>query len=133
MFRTIMVAAMALSATTLRVGPRSPNLRFTAHYDGRGAEGIDDIWRGTLDRPDAGVIQIRIETTPSGISHGFVFVSHDSLSRSFGATVTGRIDGATAHLTGPIDVGKTAGATIDLTMHAGHGTIRVERLTASVY
>lgn len=126
MFRTSRRLIITLAIAAMSLGNRSStaNLAFTAHYDGRGAEGLDDIWRGTLDQPDAGVIEIRVETVTDGPAHGFVFVSHDILARSFGATVTGSVEGQTMHLTGPIDVGQGSGATIDLTMHLGHGTIR---------
>lgn len=121
------LATVALAATSLGFAPRPTGMAFTSHYDGRGAEGLDDIYRGTLDRPGAGVIAVRIEPGPQGTARGFVFVSRDTLARSFGATVTGTVDGDAIHLTGPIDVGHTPGATIDLAMRAGQGTIRVDR------
>ncbi|HZS57897.1 MAG TPA: hypothetical protein VFA43_01415 [Gemmatimonadaceae bacterium] len=122
----LILAAVAFAATSFGASP-SANVAFTSHYDGRGAEGLDDIWRGTLDRPDAGAIEIRIEPGARGAARGFVFVSRDTLAGSFGATVTGSVDGEAVHLTGPIDVGRTSGAMIDLTMHRGHGTLRVDR------
>jgi hypothetical protein len=128
MFRTLLATAAIVAAS---LSARPSHLGFTAHPDGRGAEGLDDIWRGALDRPDAGVIEIRVETAPTGLAHGFVFVSHDSLARSFGATVTGRVDGTSVHLTGPIDVGSASGSMIDLTMRAGHGSIRYLEKVAS--
>jgi hypothetical protein len=117
--------------------PTTPpaNIGFTTHYDGRGAEGIDDIWRGTLDAPDRGAITIRIEHPSSspiaGIVRALVFVSSDDVARSFGAEVTGSItETGTASLSGTVDVGAAPGAAIDLTMRVDdqrfghHGTIR---------
>jgi|SRR5579862_4609969 len=128
MFRTAVLATMILAATS---SPRAATMAFTSHYEGRGAEGLDDIWRGTLDRPGAGVIVIRVETGVQGTVRGFVFVSRDTLARSFGATVTGRIEGDALHLSGPIDVGPASGMMIDLTMRGGRGTIRARRELAS--
>lgn len=135
-------AALVALLSALLVGlrrptPRTTNLGFTVHLDGRGAEGIDDIWRGVLDAPNAGVIAIRLEhKSPSpaalpetaGMVHAIVFVSYDNVARSFGADVSGRIsETGTAHLSGAIDVGAARGATIDVTMHLNakgcHGTI----------
>jgi hypothetical protein len=116
-----------------RLTPHATNVKFTAHLDGRGAENLDDIWRGVLDSPDSGVIAIRIEHTSP--LHAFVFVSHDHLDRSFGAEVRGSMTDADAvHLTGTIDVGAASGAAIDVTMHRNggasqyRGTIRMSPL-----
>jgi hypothetical protein len=108
-------ALVALSSAGL-VGLRRPTLRptnldFTVHYDGRGAENLDDIWRGELDDPEAGRIAIRIERPAPGPMHAFVFVSHDNVARSFGAEVRGdTTDSGTVHLRGTIDVGTATGA-----------------------
>jgi hypothetical protein len=103
----------------------STKLDFRAQYDGRGAEGVDDIWRGTLETPDAGVVEVRMErrSTPGGV-HALVFVSHDSLARSFGADVTGRqTDDSTVQLEGHIDVGRASGKAVEVTLRGTHGTI----------
>src|SRR5579872_850169 len=131
MLRAVVLATIAMAATGLGAGSGAPGMAFTSHYEGRGAEGLDDIWRGTLDRPGAGVIAIRVETDRNGTARGFVFVSRDTLERSFGATVTGHVEGETIHLSGPIDVGPASGTMIDLTMRAGRGTIRARREVAS--
>jgi hypothetical protein len=124
------ILSVAMLALLLVARPaRSAKLDFTAHYDGRGAEGTDDIWRGTLDTPGAGVVVMRIERRPiSGNVHALVFVSHDSLARSFGADVTGRqTDDSTVQLKGHIDVGRASGTAIEVTMHGHHGTITLVR------
>ena len=141
-------AALVALLSALLVGlrrptPRTTNLGFTVHLDGRGAEGVDDIWRGVLDGPNAGVIAIRLEhTSPSpaalpetaGPVHAIVFVSYDNVARSFGADMSGRISKAgTAHLTGTIDAGAASGSPIDVTMHLNvkgcHGTIGFSRVS----
>ena len=118
--------SLAASAVLLSAPSAPAKLDFTGHYDGRGAEGIDDIWRGTLDTRDAGVVVFRIEchaTSPD--LHALVFVSRDSLARSFGADVTGRrSDDSTMHFTGTIDVGHASRTAVDVFLHEHHGTIR---------
>jgi hypothetical protein len=120
------IVSVAMFVLLLMARPaRSAKLDFTARYDGRGAEGIDDIWRGTLDTPDAGVVVIRVERrSTSAPVHALVFVSHDSLARSFGADVTGRqTDDSTVQLKGHIDVGRASGTAVEVTMRGTHGTI----------
>jgi hypothetical protein len=117
--------------------PAAPaRLTFTGHYDGRGAEGIDEIWRGALDAPEAGVIVVRLDRRLPSEVRGFVFVSHDNVARSFGADLAGGVDGSGAvHLIGVIDVGAAAGSTIDVAMRLDgqrlpcRGTIRFRPLT----
>jgi hypothetical protein len=117
------LAILALLLTARRAP--SAKLDFTARYDGRGAEGIDNVWRGTLNTPDAGVVTMRIErgSTPTDV-HALVFVSRDSLARSFGADMTGRqTDDSTFQLRGHIDVGRAFGTAVEVTMHGHRGTI----------
>lgn len=73
----------------------------------------------------------------AGPIHAEVFVSHDDLGKSFGADVTGSIDGAgLLHLTGTVDVGPAAGTPVDVTARLdprrlnGHGLIRFLSMTA---
>lgn len=138
MIKTILGTVLSvalLSAPFERTG-------FTIHEDGRGAEGVDDVWRGRLDAPDAGVITIRVEhlvpapaggPATAGPVHALVFVSCDDDARSFGADVTGTMTATGAmHLTGTVDVGPASGSTVDVTVHVhrhrldGHGTIRLK-------
>jgi len=121
---TILSLGALVLLLTVRRAPAT-KLDFTAQYDGRGAEGIDDIWRGTLHTPDAGVVEVRMERRPvTGDVHALVFVSHDSLSRSFGADVTGRqTDDSTVQLEGHIDVGRASGKAVEVTLRGTHGTI----------
>jgi hypothetical protein len=121
------------------------NVEFSVAFDGVGAEGIDDLWRGSLQNPSAGMITIRVEhLAPEshqpmtvGPIHAEVFVSRDDLTQSFGADVTGSIDSAgVLHLTGTVDVGPAAGTPVDVTAQLdprrlnGHGLIRFLSLTA---
>ena len=128
-----------------RVTTHPNNVAFSLHFDGLGAEGVDDLWRGSLGNPDGGMITIRVEhlASPlhnpltSGPIHAEVFVSHDDLTRSFGADVTGSIDSTGfVHMSGLIDVGPAAGtpvtveAQLDPHRFDGHGIIRFLSMTA---
>jgi len=130
--------------TTPLVGPHRPTTRsnpleFTARRDGGDASGVDGMWRGTVRRPGGGVIMLRVEHRarpavfgPANAAplHALVFVSHDDMASTFAAEVTGSLndDGAT-RLTGTVNVGATAGSTIDLVLrlsadgHLCQGTI----------
>lgn len=122
-----------------RLTTRPASVDFAVHFDGIGAEGVDDLWRGSLGKPDGGMITIRVEhlsgyphqPMTAGPIHAEVFVSHDDLGQSFGADVTGTIDSAgLMHMTGTIDVGPDAGtpvavvAILDPNRLDGHGLIR---------
>lgn len=136
MIKTLL--ATALSAALLTAPFQHTG--FTIHDDGRGAEGVDDVWRGALDAPDAGVITIRVEhlvptpaggPTTTGPVHALVFVSCDDGARSFGADMTGTVTATGAmRLTGTVDVGPASGSTVDVIIRLhrhrldGHGTIR---------
>jgi len=128
-----------------RITTSPANVAFTVHFDGIGAEGIDDLWRGSLGHPDAGMITIRVEhlsgalhkpMTPGPI-RAEVFVSHENLAKSLGADVTGSIDSTgLLRLTGTVDIGRTAGtpiaviAELDPQRLDGHGLIRFLPMTA---
>ena len=128
-----------------RITTHLNNVAFTLHFDGIGAEGVDDLWRGSLGKPDAGMVTIRVEhlaNTPhqpltAGPIHAEVFVSTEDLARSFGADVTGSIDSTgLLHMTGTVDVGPAAGtpvtveAQLDPRRFDGHGIIRFLSMTA---
>jgi hypothetical protein len=118
---------------------RPKPFEFTARRDGSDASGVDGMWRGTCRHPDAGSVMLRVEhraqpavNGPANAAplHALVFVSHDDMARSFAAEVTGSVDndGAT-RLTGTVNVGASAGSTVDLVLrlsadqHLVEGTI----------
>jgi hypothetical protein len=117
---------------------RPKPFEFTARRDGNDAS-VDGMWRGTVRRPDAGSVMLRVEhraqpavNGPANAAplHALVFVSHDDMARSFAAEVAGSVDndGAT-RLTGTVNVGAAAGSTVDLVLrlsadrHLVEGTI----------
>ena len=133
---TCSAIGVALLITSL-AGPH--RLEFTARRDGGDASGVDGMWRGTVRRPGAGGVMLRVEhrarlavNGPANAAplHALLFVSHDDMARSFAAEVTGSVDndGAT-RLTGTVNVGAAAGSTVDLVLrlsadrHLVEGTI----------
>jgi hypothetical protein len=133
---TLLTTPLAgLHSSTTRPKP----FAFTARRDGSDAGGVDGMWRGSVRRPDAGSVLLRVEhraqpavngSANAAPLHALVLVSHDDMARSFAAEVTGSVDndGAT-HLTGTVNVGATAGSTVDLVLrlsadrHLVEGTI----------
>ena len=128
-----------------RITTHPTNIAFTMHFDGIGAEGVDDLWRGALGTPDSGMITIRVEhltgqahqPLTSGPIHAEVFVSNEDLAKSFGADVTGSIDKeGFLHMSGLVDIGPAAGtpvtveAQLDPKRFGGHGIIRFLSMTA---
>jgi len=121
------------------------HVEFSVAFDGIGAEGIDDLWRGSLKNPGTGMITIRVEhlapeshqPMTAGPIRAEVFVSQDDVTKSFGADVAGSIDSdGVLHLTGTVDVGPAAGTPVDVTAQLdprrlnGHGLIRFLSMTA---
>ncbi|HSY84694.1 MAG TPA: hypothetical protein VK807_23215 [Gemmatimonadaceae bacterium] len=134
---------VALLATPLaglqRSTTRPKPLEFSARRDGSEAGGVDGMWRGTIRRPDAGSVMLRVEhraqpavngPAKAAPLHALVLVSYDDKARSFAAEVTGSVDddGAT-RLTGTVNVGAVAGSTVDVVLrlsadrHLVEGTI----------
>jgi hypothetical protein len=111
-----------LHRSTTRPNP----LEFTARRDGSDAGGVDGMWRGTVRRPGAGSVMLRVEhraqpaingPAKAAPLHALVFVSHDDMARSFAAEVTGSVDNAGAtRLTGTVNVGAAAGSTVALVL-----------------
>ena len=65
------------------------------------------MWRGTVRRPGAGSVMLRVEhraqpavSGPANAAplHALLFVSHDDMARSFAAEVTGSVAGSPVDL-----------------------------------
>jgi hypothetical protein len=121
--------------------PERLELGFSLHFEGVGAEGIDDIWRGQLAGPTGGEVMIRLEllapasesARPSWPVHAIVFVAADDAARSFVAELDGTIDwrSGAMRLSGVVTDGWMAGspigetAQIDPAQLDGAGTLRI--------
>jgi hypothetical protein len=121
--------------------PERLELGFSLHFDGVGAEGIDDIWRGQLAGPTGGEVMIRLallapvseSARPSWPVHAIVFVAADDAARSFVAELDGTIDwrSGAMRLSGVVTDGWMAGSPIGETAQInpaeldGDGTLRI--------
>jgi hypothetical protein len=121
--------------------PGGLELGFTLQFEGVGAEGIDDIWRGKLAGPVAGEVMIRLEVLapasdparPRWPVHAIVFVAADDAARSFVAELDGTVDwkSGAMRLSGVVTGGWMAGspigetAQIDPAQLDGNGTLRI--------
>jgi len=121
--------------------PERVELGFSLDYEGVGAEGIDEIWRGKLAGETRGEVVIRLEllapasesARPSWPVHAIVFVAADDVARSFVAELDGTIDwrSGAMRLSGVVTDGWMAGspirqtAWIDPSQLDGDGTLRI--------
>lgn len=121
--------------------PERVELRCFLDFEGVGAEGIDDIWRGQLAGPVGGEVIIRLEllapasesARPSWPVHAIVFVAADDAARSFVAELDGTIDwkSGAMRLSGVVTDGWMAGSPIGETARIdpagldGYGTLRI--------
>jgi len=121
--------------------PERLELGFSVGFEGVGAEGIDEIWRGHLAGPLAGEVMIRLELlTPASESarpwwpvHAIVFVAADDAARSFVADLDGTIDwkSGAMRLSGIVTDGWMAGSPIGGTAQInpaqldGDGTLHI--------
>ena len=121
--------------------PERLELEFLLDFEGVGAEGIDDIWRGQLAGPVGGEVIIRLEllapasesARPSWPVHAIVFVAADDAARSFVAELDGTIDwkSGAMRLSGVVTDGWMAGSPIAETARInpaqldGDGTLRI--------
>jgi hypothetical protein len=152
---TLAIAAVALALTAFRYTPPAPDapaaerveLRYTARFDGVGAEGVDNVWVGELSGSTPGEITIRVEHLGAEADRAravwpvrvLTFVAADDAARSFAADLDGVLDWTTGtmQVSGTIDVGWRAGAPVEQTFHLdrvqydGRGALRVGALTAA--
>jgi hypothetical protein len=121
--------------------PGRLELGFSLRFEGVGAEGIDDIWRGKLAGPVPGEVMIRLEVLAPASEpargiwpvHAIVFVAADDAARSFVAELDGTVDwkSGAMRLSGVVTSGWMAGspiaetAQIDPAQLDGDGTLRI--------
>lgn len=132
--RILSVLAMLLSVPVAAQTPGTFN--FTAQHEGRATDHVAGTWSGRLSQPDGGVIAIRLERVArSSKLHALVFVSHDEMSRSFGADVAGHMtEAGTAQLAGKVNIGPSSGAMVNVSLElctstgGCRGTVRFVRV-----
>ena len=121
--------------------PERLQLGFSLDFEGVGAEGTDNIWRGQLAGSLGGEVMIRLELrTPASESarpvwavHALVFVAADEAAKSFVAELDGTMDwrSGAMRLSGVVTDGWMAGAPIGETGQIdparldGDGTLRI--------
>jgi len=126
---------------------RRAQLEYEVIFQGVGAEGTDDVWRGPLRGSAAGEITIRVEyrgrpmdaAQPVWPVRVFAFVANDDPSRSFLAEEEGVLDWTTGilELSGRVTEGWMKDAVVEQTVRLdrrqfdGAGVLRLELTTAS--
>jgi len=122
-------------------------VRYSVQFEGVGAEGVDDVWRGPLARATPGEITLRVEYrgVPRDVARPvwpvrvMAFVAADDPAKSFLAETDGTLDWhtGTMELTGRVSEGWMNGASVQQTLTLdpkhldGEGVIRLEVVTAS--
>jgi hypothetical protein len=122
-------------------------LRYTVRFEGVGAEGVDDVWRGPLAGATPGEVTLRVEYrgAPADVARPvwpvrvMAFVAADDPTKSFLAETDGTLDWRTGamQLTGRVSEGWMNGASVQQTLTldrkrlGGEGVIRLGVVTAS--
>jgi len=120
---------------------------FALHFDGVGAEGIDNIWSGRLLDPEAGEVVLRVEhrgpemdrAKPVWPVRAIVTVAADDPRRSFAADLDGTLDwtDGSLRLQGAVSEGWMKGAPVeqlvalDRTEFDGRGTLSLGAIAAA--
>lgn len=133
------VAPMIATSHADRAKLNESSMRFSAKFDGVGAEGIDDIWTGSLAGTTKGEVTIRLEHMGSEMDrakalwpvHALVFVAADDTSKSLITDASGSLDWRTGTLSlkGTVTDGYRKGSTIEETVTidartlAGNGSL----------
>lgn len=141
------VISLRTPAVTSTSPTRYAELRHNLRFEGVGAEGIDDIWRGAMQGAAPGEITLRVEYrgAPMEVSQpvwpvrAMTFVAADDQARSFVAESEGTLDWRTGNLelNGSVTEGSRKGAAVAQTVHFdrdqlnGSGSIRIELVTAT--
>lgn len=142
--RAVSLRTPALAST---LPARYAELRHDVRFEGVGAEGIDDIWRGSMGGTEPGEITLRVEYrgAPTEVSRpvwpvrAMTFAAADDQAHSFVAETEGTLDWntGTLELNGAVTEGSMKGAAVAQTVHFdrkqlnGSGTIRIELVTAT--
>lgn len=141
------ISARAQSALALTLPARYAEVRHTVRFEGVGAEGIDNIWVGTMGGATPGEITLRVEYrgAPMDVAQPvwpvrvMTFVAADDPAQSFLAETEGTLDWKTGamRLHGSVTQGSMKGAaveqtiTIDRAQLDGGGSLRIDLTTAS--
>jgi hypothetical protein len=122
-------------------------LAFTLGFDGVGAEGIDNVWRGELRTPEPGEIVLRVEHLRPEVDRAkavwpvraIVTVAADDPRRSFAADLDGTLDwtDGSLRMSGTVSEGWMKGAPVQqlVTLHRtafdGAGTLSLGAVAAA--
>jgi hypothetical protein len=134
------------TARAAAVMARQAEMRYKVHFEGVGAEGVDNIWRGPFLGYTSGEITLRVEYlgAPADASHpvwrvrAMTFVAADDPARSLLAETEGTVDwrSGAMQLVGHVSDGWMRGATVDQVLHIdriqldGTGVLRLDVTTA---
>lgn len=118
------------------------DLRYAIHFEGVGAEGVDDIWRGRIEGPASGEIMLLVEYRGRPVDAAgpvwpvrvMAFVTADNPAQSFLAQMSGTIDwrSGDVQLRGQVSDGWMKGATVEQAFRLdgrefdGKGTLKLE-------
>ena len=121
---------------------RRAELRYAVQFEGVGAEGIDNIWRGPLGGATRGEITLRVEYrgAPADVARPvwpvrvMAFVAADDPTKSFLAETDGTLDWDTGamQLIGRVSEGWMKGARVEQTLRLdrtrfdGAGALRLD-------
>jgi len=135
------------SALASALPTRYAEFRHHLRFEGVGAEGIDNIWRGAMGGAEPGEITLRVEYrgAPMDVSRPLwpvrvmTFVAADDPAHSFLAETEGTLNWNTGklELNGSVTEGSMKGAAVAQTVHFdrsqldGSGSIRIDLVTAS--
>jgi len=137
----------ARAVTQTSVPSERIEMGYTLHFDGVGAEGVDNIWTGSIVGAPRGEITVRVAHQGPEADRAkvlwpvtaIVFVAADDPRESFAAELEGTLDWSSGRmrLSGGITEGWMNGAavwqTVDLDPRAfnGAGTLTVSLVTAT--
>ncbi len=120
------------SALASMLPTRHAEMKHDVRFEGVGAEGIDNVWRGSVGGAEPGEITLRIEYrgAPIDVSQpvwpvrAMTFVAANDPSHSFLAETEGTLDWNTGKLdlTGSITEGSMKGAAVAQTRSASTAT-----------
>ena len=135
-------APEAHSARSVATALNHVDLGFSLDFQGVGAEGVDEIWRGQLAGSPGGEVTVRVEHRAPAIEsaravwpvHALLFVASDDPARSFAAELDGTLDwrSGAMRLSGAVTDGWMKGSPIGQTAQIdpkqldGTGTLRID-------
>ena len=141
------VISLRTSAFASTSPTRYAELRHNVRFEGVGAEGIDDIWRGPMQGAAPGEVTLRVEyrgapmeaSQPVWPVRAMTFVAADDPSQSFVAETEGTLNWKTGNLelNGSVTEGSKKGAAVTQAVHFdrdqlnGTGSIRIQLVTAA--